>query len=217
MGQERATIRNRCGSAASATWWRPRIQNRLHRETRCVVLGHLQRGGQPTTFDRVLATQFGAHAMRLVYQRQFGQMICYHPPLVDSVPISEASEQAARGSIPRAVPCKRHGPLRHLLRRSVVGRKPVRGQPRLARSQQQPLLRQRKSCSPVAGWAINAARRAGLRVALFSRDVIPKFPTDHCIRRRRRGPIVEKIRSVRLQAGEHFVTNMSPPATRPSY
>ena len=66
------------------------IQQRLHRETRCVVLGHLQRGGTPTTFDRVLATQFGAHAVRLVHHQHFGQMICFHPPLVDSVPISEA-------------------------------------------------------------------------------------------------------------------------------
>ena len=41
------------------------IQRRLHRETRCVVLGHLQRGGTPTTFDRVLATQFGAHAVQV--------------------------------------------------------------------------------------------------------------------------------------------------------
>jgi ATP-dependent phosphofructokinase / diphosphate-dependent phosphofructokinase len=66
------------------------IEERLHRETRCVVLGHLQRGGPPTTFDRVLATQFGAHAMRLVHQRRFGEMICYQPPRIDSVPIIDA-------------------------------------------------------------------------------------------------------------------------------
>ncbi len=66
------------------------IQNRLHREVRCVVLGHLQRGGHPTTFDRVLATQFGAHAVRLVHHRRFGEMICYQPPNIDSVPIIDA-------------------------------------------------------------------------------------------------------------------------------
>ena len=49
------------------------IQARLHREMRCVVLGHLQRGGPPTTFDRVLATQFGAHAVRLVHQASSGK------------------------------------------------------------------------------------------------------------------------------------------------
>ncbi len=55
-----------------------------------VVLGHLQRGGPPTTFDRVLATQFGAHAVRLVVQRHFGKMVCYHPPMIHEVPISDA-------------------------------------------------------------------------------------------------------------------------------
>ncbi len=69
------------------------IQERLHRETRCVVLGHLQRGGSPTTFDRVLATQFGAHAVRLVHHQRFGEMICYRPPEIDSVPIREAVHQ----------------------------------------------------------------------------------------------------------------------------
>jgi 6-phosphofructokinase 1 len=66
------------------------IEARLHRETRCVILGHLQRGGPPTTFDRVLATQYGAHAVRLVHHGMFGEMICYQPPLLSSVPISEA-------------------------------------------------------------------------------------------------------------------------------
>lgn len=72
------------------------IQERLHRDTRCVVLGHLQRGGPPPTFDRVLATQFGAHAVRLVHHKHFGQMICYQPPNIDSVPIREAVSQLRR-------------------------------------------------------------------------------------------------------------------------
>lgn len=66
------------------------IERRTHRETRTAVLGHLQRGGSPTTFDRVLATQFGAHAVRLVHHGRFGEMICYQPPKIDSVPIIEA-------------------------------------------------------------------------------------------------------------------------------
>ncbi len=66
------------------------IQRRLGRETRTVVLGHLQRGGPPTTFDRVLATQFGAHAVRLIVEQRFGEMVCYQPPDISSVPISEA-------------------------------------------------------------------------------------------------------------------------------
>ena len=66
------------------------IARRLGREVRAVVLGHLQRGGPPTTFDRVLATQFGAHAVRLVHEGRFGEMVCYRPPDIASVPIAEA-------------------------------------------------------------------------------------------------------------------------------
>ncbi len=72
------------------------IEKRLLRETRVVVLGHLQRGGPPTTFDRVLATQFGAHAVRLVVQRRFGQMVCYHPPKINDVPIIDAVNELSR-------------------------------------------------------------------------------------------------------------------------
>lgn len=66
------------------------IERRLHREARLCVLGHLQRGGKPTTFDRVLATQFGAHAVRLIVEGRFGEMICSRPPEMTSVPILDA-------------------------------------------------------------------------------------------------------------------------------
>jgi 6-phosphofructokinase len=66
------------------------IERRIGKETRTVVLGHLQRGGNPTTFDRVLATQFGAHAVRLIIERKFGHMITYQPPDMLDVPIIEA-------------------------------------------------------------------------------------------------------------------------------
>jgi 6-phosphofructokinase len=66
------------------------IERRLLRETRVVVLGHLQRGGAPTTFDRVLATQYGAQAVRLIVEGRLGEMICYHPPQMESVPILQA-------------------------------------------------------------------------------------------------------------------------------
>lgn len=69
------------------------IERRLHREARLCVLGHLQRGGKPTTFDRVLATQFGAHAVRLIVEGRFGEMICSRPPEMTSVPIAEAVNQ----------------------------------------------------------------------------------------------------------------------------
>src|SRR5437867_1464730 len=60
------------------------------KETRVVVLGHLQRGGPPTTFDRVLGTRFGAGAARLVQKGGFGRMVALIPPDVESVPIRQA-------------------------------------------------------------------------------------------------------------------------------
>jgi 6-phosphofructokinase 1 len=72
------------------------VGRRLDRETRAVVLGHLQRGGDPTTFDRVLATQFGAHAVKLVHRGQFGRMVCFQPPDIGSVPIAEAVQSLSR-------------------------------------------------------------------------------------------------------------------------
>jgi 6-phosphofructokinase 1 len=70
------------------------IERRLGKETRTVVLGHLQRGGNPTTFDRVLATQFGAHAVRLIVERKFGHMVTYQPPDMKDVPIIDAIQLA---------------------------------------------------------------------------------------------------------------------------
>ncbi len=69
------------------------IQKRLNTETRCVVLGHLQRGGSPTFFDRMLATQYGVHAVRLIEERRFGEMVCYHPPEIRSIPIAQAVDK----------------------------------------------------------------------------------------------------------------------------
>jgi ATP-dependent phosphofructokinase / diphosphate-dependent phosphofructokinase len=71
------------------------IEQRLGKETRTVVLGHLQRGGAPTTFDRVLATQFGAHAVRLVIERKFGHMVTYQPPDMKDVAILDAIKLAS--------------------------------------------------------------------------------------------------------------------------
>jgi ATP-dependent phosphofructokinase / diphosphate-dependent phosphofructokinase len=50
------------------------------KEARSVVLGHLQRGGAPTSFDRLLATRFGGTAVDLVTQGRFGTMVAFHPP-----------------------------------------------------------------------------------------------------------------------------------------
>jgi ATP-dependent phosphofructokinase / diphosphate-dependent phosphofructokinase len=60
------------------------------KETRVVVLGHLQRGGPPTSFDRVLGTRFGAAAARLIRKGAFGRMVSLMSSEVESTPIRDA-------------------------------------------------------------------------------------------------------------------------------
>jgi len=59
-------------------------------ETRVTVLGHLQRGGTPSPFDRILSTRFGVAAVELIAQERFGRMVCYRDYRIDSVRIEEA-------------------------------------------------------------------------------------------------------------------------------
>ena len=59
------------------------------KETRHVVLGHLQRGGAPTAFDRTLATRFGGKAVQLLLHGQFGKMVANHPPDIVPIPLGE--------------------------------------------------------------------------------------------------------------------------------
>ena len=66
------------------------IEKRTKFETRVTVLGHIQRGGTPTAFDRFLATRFGVKAMDLVLAKKFGYMACLHGTEVTEVPIEEA-------------------------------------------------------------------------------------------------------------------------------
>jgi len=68
------------------------------KETRALVLGHLQRGGSPTTFDRLLGLRFGAAAVRFIAEGKFGSMVALRPPIVTAVPIEEAL------AAPRRVP-----------------------------------------------------------------------------------------------------------------
>jgi len=60
------------------------------KETRWLSLGHLQRGGSPTAFDRLLALRFGARAVRAVAQGLFGHMVAYTPPTVSTVSLDHA-------------------------------------------------------------------------------------------------------------------------------
>ena len=59
-------------------------------ETRYTILGHLQRGGTPTHFDRVLATRFGVHAMELIAAGRCGRMVCLRGQDITSVPMARA-------------------------------------------------------------------------------------------------------------------------------
>jgi 6-phosphofructokinase 1 len=67
------------------------IHKRTWKETRCVVLGHLQRGGSPSNMDRALCTAYGAKAVDLVAEKQFGQMVAFTGSKITSVPLSEAT------------------------------------------------------------------------------------------------------------------------------
>ena len=58
------------------------ITTRTGKETRSLVLGHLQRGGSPTTFDRLLALRFGSAAVRAIAEDDFGSVVVYTPPTV---------------------------------------------------------------------------------------------------------------------------------------
>ncbi len=70
---------------------REQLQPHLASEVRATVLGHVQRGGDPTPFDRVLATRFGHHAARLVTEGQFGRMATLQGGQIGSVPIAEVA------------------------------------------------------------------------------------------------------------------------------
>jgi ATP-dependent phosphofructokinase / diphosphate-dependent phosphofructokinase len=69
------------------------IEKRTGKEARCTVLGHIQRGGTPTAFDRVLATRFGLHAVGAVHDEAFGMMVALRGTQIIRVPISEATRE----------------------------------------------------------------------------------------------------------------------------
>jgi 6-phosphofructokinase 1 len=66
------------------------IERRTGFETRAVVLGHVQRGGSPTAFDRVLATRYGTRAIDLVHREEYGKMVAVHGTEIVSIPLEEA-------------------------------------------------------------------------------------------------------------------------------
>jgi len=66
------------------------IEKCTGKDTRSLVLGHLQRGGSPTTFDRLLALRFGAAAVRTINEGKINVMVALAPPTVKTVPLAEA-------------------------------------------------------------------------------------------------------------------------------
>ncbi len=69
------------------------IEKRTGKEARCTVLGHIQRGGTPTAFDRVLATRFGVHAIEAVHDGGFGMMVSLRGTDIVRVPLAEATSE----------------------------------------------------------------------------------------------------------------------------
>jgi 6-phosphofructokinase 1 len=67
------------------------IEKRTGKEARCTVLGHIQRGGTPSAFDRVLATRYGLHAVGAVHDNAWGSMVALRGTDIVRVPIAEAT------------------------------------------------------------------------------------------------------------------------------
>jgi 6-phosphofructokinase 1 len=69
------------------------ITEKTNLEARVTVLGHIQRGGTPSAFDRILATRFGAAAVDVLASGTFGRMVCLHSTRIESVVLDDAVKQ----------------------------------------------------------------------------------------------------------------------------
>ena len=74
-------------------WLAKEIEKRTGKEARAVVLGHVQRGGTPTAFDRWLATRFGLHAIDAVADGDFGKMVALRGTDIVRVPLAEGTRE----------------------------------------------------------------------------------------------------------------------------
>jgi len=74
-------------------WLAQQLEARTGYEARTTVLGHIQRGGTPTSFDRVLATRFGLHAITAVKDEAWGTMVALHGTDIVRVPLHEATDK----------------------------------------------------------------------------------------------------------------------------
>ncbi|HEY0358171.1 MAG TPA: 6-phosphofructokinase [Mycobacteriales bacterium] len=83
-------------------WLAAEIEERTGRESRSVVLGHVQRGGPPTAYDRVLATRFGLHAIDAANDADWGKMVALRGTDIVRVPLEEATREL------KTVPAERY-------------------------------------------------------------------------------------------------------------
>lgn len=79
------------GNKRAAEYIAQEIEKETGFETRETVLGYIQRGGSPTSFDRNLATRMGGHATELIAERQFGRMVALQGDTIISIPLSEVA------------------------------------------------------------------------------------------------------------------------------
>jgi 6-phosphofructokinase 1 len=74
-------------------WLARQIEERTGKEARTTVLGHIQRGGTPSAFDRVLATRFGLNAIDAAHDQDWGVMVALHGTDIVRVPLSDATSE----------------------------------------------------------------------------------------------------------------------------
>jgi ATP-dependent phosphofructokinase / diphosphate-dependent phosphofructokinase len=74
-------------------WLAEQLETKTGKEARTVVLGHIQRGGTPTAFDRVLATRFGLQAIDAVHEGDFGKMVALQGTRIVRVPLAEGTRE----------------------------------------------------------------------------------------------------------------------------
>jgi 6-phosphofructokinase 1 len=94
MGESLPGQARRIGGVADAI--AREIQMITGKETRSLVLGHLQRGGMPTGYDRLLATRFGGAAVRAIADEKWGQMVALQSPHIVTLPIEEVLKETKR-------------------------------------------------------------------------------------------------------------------------
>ena len=74
-------------------WVAAQIEEKTGKEARCTVLGHIQRGGTPSAFDRVLSTRFGLSAISAVHEGDWGKMVALHGTKIERVPLASATDK----------------------------------------------------------------------------------------------------------------------------